>query len=63
MVVTPYYYRPTQAGIVEYFRRLGDKVDGDLVLYEIPYRTGVSLPAGDRRSDRRAHAHRRDEGV
>jgi 4-hydroxy-tetrahydrodipicolinate synthase len=43
MVVTPYYYRPTQAGIVEYFRRLGDKVDGDLVLYEIPYRTGVSL--------------------
>jgi 4-hydroxy-tetrahydrodipicolinate synthase len=43
MVVTPFYYRPTQAGIVEYFRRLADKVDGDLVLYEIPYRTGVSL--------------------
>jgi 4-hydroxy-tetrahydrodipicolinate synthase len=43
MVVTPYYYRPTQDGIVEYFLRLGEKVDGDLVLYEIPYRTGVSL--------------------
>jgi 4-hydroxy-tetrahydrodipicolinate synthase len=43
MVVTPYYYRPTQDGIVEYFRRLGDQVDGDLVLYEIPYRTGVGL--------------------
>jgi 4-hydroxy-tetrahydrodipicolinate synthase len=43
MVVTPYYYRPTQEGIVEYFRRLQDRVDGDLVLYEIPYRTGVSL--------------------
>jgi 4-hydroxy-tetrahydrodipicolinate synthase len=43
MVVTPYYYRPTQAGIVDYFRRIGDAVDGDLVLYEIPYRTGVSL--------------------
>ena len=43
MVVTPYYYRPTQDGIVEYFRRVGDAVDGDLVLYEIPYRTGVSL--------------------
>lgn len=43
MVVTPYYYRPTQAGIVEYFERLGDTIDGDLVLYEIPYRTGVSL--------------------
>lgn len=43
LVVTPYYYRPTQAGIVDYFRRVGDAVDGDLVLYEIPYRTGISL--------------------
>ena len=43
MVVTPYYYRPTQAGIVDYFRRVSDAVDGDLVLYEIPYRTGVAL--------------------
>jgi 4-hydroxy-tetrahydrodipicolinate synthase len=43
MVVTPYYYRPTQAGIVDYFRRVNDAIDGDLVLYEIPYRTGVSL--------------------
>lgn len=43
MVVTPYYSRPTQQGIVDYFRRVGDAVDGDLVLYEIPYRTGVSL--------------------
>lgn len=43
MVVTPYYYRPTQQGIVDYFRRVSDAVDGDIVLYEIPYRTGVSL--------------------
>ena len=43
MVVTPYYYRPTQQGIVDYFKRVGDAVDADLVLYEIPYRTGVSL--------------------
>ena len=43
MVVTPYYYRPTQAGIVDYFRHINDAVDGELVLYEIPYRTGVSL--------------------
>lgn len=43
MVVTPYYYRPTQQGIVDYFRRVADAVDGDLVLYEIPYRTGVAL--------------------
>ncbi len=43
MVVTPFYSRPTQQGIIDYFRRVGDAVDGDIVLYEIPYRTGVSL--------------------
>jgi 4-hydroxy-tetrahydrodipicolinate synthase len=42
-VVTPYYYRPSQQGIVDYFKRVSDAVDGDIVLYEIPYRTGVSL--------------------
>jgi 4-hydroxy-tetrahydrodipicolinate synthase len=43
MVVTPYYYRPTQQGIVDYYKRFSDAVDADIILYEIPYRTGVSL--------------------
>jgi 4-hydroxy-tetrahydrodipicolinate synthase len=43
LVVTPYYARPTQEGIVDYFRRLSDAVDADLMLYEIPYRTGIFL--------------------
>lgn len=43
MVVTPYYFRPTQDGIVEYFQRFSDAVDADIILYEIPYRTGISL--------------------
>jgi len=43
MVVTPYYFRPTQEGIVEYFQRFSDQIDADIILYEIPYRTGVSL--------------------
>lgn len=43
MVVTPYYFRPTQEGIVDYFKRFADEVDADIILYEIPYRTGVSL--------------------
>ena len=43
MLVTPYYYRPTQNGIVDYFKRYSDSVDSELVLYEIPYRTGVEL--------------------
>ncbi|WP_206952421.1 4-hydroxy-tetrahydrodipicolinate synthase [Trinickia acidisoli] len=43
MVVTPYYYRPTQEGVLDYYKRLSDKIDADIILYEIPYRTGVSL--------------------
>lgn len=43
MVVTPYYFRPTQQGIVDYFKKFSDEVDADIILYEIPYRTGVSL--------------------
>ena len=43
MVVTPYYFRPTQDGIVDYYKKLSDEVDADIILYEIPYRTGVSL--------------------
>lgn len=43
MVVTPYYSRPAQDGILDYYKAISDKLDADLVLYEIPYRTGVSL--------------------
>jgi 4-hydroxy-tetrahydrodipicolinate synthase len=43
MVVTPYYYRPTQQGVLDYYKHLSDRVDADIILYEIPYRTGVSL--------------------
>lgn len=43
MVVTPYYARPTQDGILDYYKALSDALDTDLVLYEIPYRTGISL--------------------
>lgn len=43
MVVTPYYFRPTQEGILDYYKRFSDSVDSDIILYEIPYRTGVSM--------------------
>lgn len=45
LVTTPFYVRPTQQGIVDYFKALSDRLDADLVLYEFPYRTGVSLTA------------------
>ncbi|WP_164882482.1 dihydrodipicolinate synthase family protein [Paenirhodobacter populi] len=45
LVTTPFYVRPTQDGIADYFKALSDSLDIDLVLYEFPYRTGVSLTA------------------
>lgn len=45
LVTTPFYVRPTQQGIIDYFKALSDKLDADLMLYEFPYRTGVALTA------------------
>lgn len=45
LMTTPYYSRPTQQGIIDYFKAVSDRLDADLVLYEFPFRTGVSLTA------------------
>jgi 4-hydroxy-tetrahydrodipicolinate synthase len=39
----PAYVRPSQAGLIEHFTRLADACAQPLVLYDIPYRTGVNL--------------------
>ena len=45
MVITPYYSPGTQAGIADYYRRLRDKADLPILLYEIPGKTNVALKA------------------
>ncbi|RXZ79116.1 4-hydroxy-tetrahydrodipicolinate synthase [Paenibacillaceae bacterium] len=42
LVVTPYYSLPSEAGIIEHFRRAAG-VGVPLILYEIPSRTGMAL--------------------
>jgi 4-hydroxy-tetrahydrodipicolinate synthase len=37
----PYYIRPSQQGLISYFNQLADISSVPLVLYDIPYRTGV----------------------
>lgn len=41
----PYYIRPSQEGLKGYFRALADRSRAPLVVYDIPYRTGVTLSA------------------
>ncbi len=43
MIVTPYYNKPTQAGILTHFRLIADATDLPVILYDIPGRTGVEI--------------------
>ncbi len=43
LVTPPYYIRPSQAGLIDYFERLANAATVPLVLYNIPYRTGVNI--------------------
>ncbi|MCG7417714.1 MULTISPECIES: 4-hydroxy-tetrahydrodipicolinate synthase [Microbacterium] len=43
MIVTPYYNKPTQAGILTHFRLVADATDLPVILYDIPGRTGVEI--------------------
>lgn len=43
MITAPYYIRPQQSGIVDYFSTLADASAKPIVIYDIPYRTGVRI--------------------
>jgi 4-hydroxy-tetrahydrodipicolinate synthase len=43
LVVSPYYSRPPQDGLLVHFRTVADATDLPVMLYDIPARTGVAL--------------------
>ena len=43
MIVTPYYNKPTQAGVLTHFRMIADATDLPVIMYDIPGRTGVPI--------------------
>lgn len=43
MVVTPYYNKPTQAGVLTHFRMVADSTDLPVILYDIPGRAGIAI--------------------
>jgi len=43
LITTPYYTRPSQQGMVAHFTALAETTDRPVLLYNIPYRTGVNL--------------------
>jgi 4-hydroxy-tetrahydrodipicolinate synthase len=42
-VPPPYYIRPSQAGVAAFFRTIADAATVPVILYDIPYRTGVAI--------------------
>ena len=45
LVVVPFYNKPTQEGLYQYFKAIAEKSDKPIVMYNVPGRTGCNMSA------------------
>ncbi len=43
LVITPYYNKPTQRGLIEHFKRISKSVNIPIIIYNVPSRTGINI--------------------
>ena len=45
LIVTPYYNKTTQAGLIEHYKAIANSVKLPIIMYNVPGRTGLNLTA------------------
>ena len=45
LIVVPYYNKPTQTGLYEYYKAVAGSTDKPIVIYNVPGRTGTNIQA------------------
>ena len=45
LVVTPYYNKPTQQGMINHFTAVSESTDKQIIMYNVPARTSVNMTA------------------
>jgi 4-hydroxy-tetrahydrodipicolinate synthase len=46
LLISPYYNKPEQQGLLEYYRRIADAVELPQIVYNVPSRTGRNIEPG-----------------